>query len=206
VASLLAAEELLALIEHVVDARLALALSGVLPGKVLSYDAAKQVADVQPEPATRDEDGNQVNHPVLPDVPVVWPRGGGASLTFPLQPGDRVTLLPSAVCLDAWQKAGDVTAPAEDRRGGLSGMVALPGLYPRAQALDGVPTGHAVLAVGAGQELRLGAMAAAQALVRGNAFSTWLTTQLSVQTAFGPSGPAVAGLTAAELSTVVKVP
>ncbi len=45
-----------------------------------------------------------------------------------------------------------------------------------------------------------------QAAVRGDALSTFLTTKLSVQTPFGPSGPAVTGLTAgAELSKDVKL-
>lgn len=34
--------------------------------------------------------------------------------------------------------------------------------------------------------------------VKANALSTWLTTSLSVSTAFGPSGPAITGLTASE--------
>ena len=45
-----------------------------------------------------------------------------------------------------------------------------------------------------------------QPAVRGTALSDFLTTKLSVQTAFGPSGPAVVGLTAgAELSEDVKL-
>lgn len=48
--------------------------------------------------------------------------------------------------------------------------------------------------------------AADQAMVRGDALSLWLTTQLSVQTAFGPSGPAILGLNpGVELSLLGKV-
>lgn len=41
--------------------------------------------------------------------------------------------------------------------------------------------------------------------VLGDALSTWLTSTLSVSTPFGPSGPAVSGLTSNQLSAVVKV-
>ena len=46
---------------------------------------------------------------------------------------------------------------------------------------------------------------ATESEVGGDALSTWLTTQLQVSTAFGPSGPALTGLTSAQLSSVGKV-
>lgn len=51
--------------------------------------------------------------------------------------------------------------------------------------------------------INLGATSASEPMLRGNAFNTYLTTTLSVQTAMGPSGPAIVGLVAGELSTKV---
>lgn len=53
-------------------------------------------------------------------------------------------------------------------------------------------------------DLLLGAGSTEKAVL-GDALSTWLTTLLSVSTAMGPSGPAITGLTATQLSGSVKV-
>jgi phage baseplate assembly protein V len=45
---------------------------------------------------------------------------------------------------------------------------------------------------------------ATEAVVLGDKLSTWLTSTLSVSTAMGPSGPALAGLVTGELSSIVK--
>ena len=46
---------------------------------------------------------------------------------------------------------------------------------------------------------------ATEAAVLGDALSTWLTTNLTVGTAFGPSGPSTVGLTPLQLSSSVKI-
>lgn len=201
------AEQIVDLVERILDARLQ-QLFGMLPGKVLSYDAATQRATVQPEPATRDQNGDQVQHPPIPDVLVRWPRGsGGSAITMPLAAGDRVMLISASASLDRWLQDGTADAPDEDRRGDLSDVVALAGMYPASQALGAGAT-HAsamVLSEPTGGQIHLG-KSASQAVVLGDAFSTWLTTSLSVATAFGPSGPAAVGLTpGAQLSSTVKV-
>lgn len=201
------AEQIVELVERILDARLQ-QVFGMLPGKVLSYDAATQRATVQPEPGTRDQNGDQVQHPPIPDVLVRWPRGsGGSAITMPLAAGDRVMLISASASLDRWQQDGTVDAPVEDRRGDLSDVVALAGLYPASQALGAGAT-HAsamVLSEPTGGQIHLG-NGASQAAVLGDAFSTWLTTSLSVATAFGPSGPAAVGLTpGVQLSSTVKV-
>ncbi|GDE08572.1 phage baseplate assembly protein [Escherichia coli] len=59
-----------------------------LPGIVQSFAPDAVTAVVQP--AIRyveiDNDGNRItkNYPLLVDVPVVFPRGGGCTLTFPV--------------------------------------------------------------------------------------------------------------------------
>lgn len=47
--------------------------------------------------------------PVLPDVPVIFPSGGGCTLTFPLKDGDEVVVLIASRCIDAWWQNGGKT-------------------------------------------------------------------------------------------------
>ncbi|MFQ9867084.1 MAG: Gp138 family membrane-puncturing spike protein [Bilophila wadsworthia] len=62
-----------------------------LPGIVQSFDPAAMTVSVQPAVAGRisDEAGKaaSVDLPILPDVPVVFPGGGGFALTFPVAAG-----------------------------------------------------------------------------------------------------------------------
>ena len=64
-----------------------------LPGIVQSFDPAAMTVSVQPAVAGRisDEAGKaaSVDLPILPDVPVVFPGGGGFALTFPVAAGDE---------------------------------------------------------------------------------------------------------------------
>lgn len=152
------AEQIVELVERILDARLQ-QLFGMLPGKVLSYDAATQRATVQPEPGTRDQDGNSVQHPPIPDVPVRWPRGsGGSAITMPLTAGDRVMLISASASLDRWMQDGTADAPDEDRRGDLSDVVALAGMYPASQTLGaGATAANAmVLSEPSGGQIHLG--------------------------------------------------
>ena len=65
-------------------------------GKVLSYDASRQTAQVQPviQARYRGKDGSLIpqGQPILSDVPVAWPACGGWSLVGELVAGDTVML------------------------------------------------------------------------------------------------------------------
>ena len=63
-----------------------------IPGVVHEFDAASARAVVQPA-IDGMEDGLQVPHPPLLDVPVIYPSGGSYMVTFPLIAGDGVLLL-----------------------------------------------------------------------------------------------------------------
>lgn len=64
-----------------------------LPGVVDSFDPATGRADVQPALDQITSIGDAMPRPIIFDVPVVYPRGGGFSLTFPLAPDDPVLLV-----------------------------------------------------------------------------------------------------------------
>jgi hypothetical protein len=71
-------------------------LAGVhtcMPGEIVSYDYTKQKASVKPLLKRAYVDGTYMPYPVINDVPVIFPRSGGASLTFPVTVGDTVMLV-----------------------------------------------------------------------------------------------------------------
>ena len=67
-------------------------LHTALPGRVVSYDKGKQSANIQPM-LDRSVNGETEQMPVVVGVPVIFPRGGGASITFPVQEGDGCLLI-----------------------------------------------------------------------------------------------------------------
>lgn len=109
-----------------------------LPGKVRSYDAATQTAEIEIQvrrviPAAEDTDEDTVEaYPILPSVPVLWPRVQGAGfLHMKLAAGATVLVLFSEADLGQWRATGEVSDPGLSTRHGLSGGVVLPGLHWR---------------------------------------------------------------------------
>ena len=132
---------------------LLLDLDVAIPGRVQSYDAATQTANVIPllrRPVPRaDGEYDAAADPVCPSVPVVWPRVGAWSLTMALAPGDTGLL----VCCDGdvgtWRAgSGDVVDPVNLQRHHLSHAVFLPGLATRARALTAPASGTAAVVLG----------------------------------------------------------
>lgn len=114
-----------------------------LPGVVQSYDAETQTADIVPgiqrvipgDDEDEDEDTTE-SLPVLASVPVAFPRGGGYFLSMPLQPGDGVLVVFNEMDTDVWRSSdGEVVDPGTALRHGLSGGVAIPGMFTRSAAL-----------------------------------------------------------------------
>ena len=115
-----------------------LGLHVALPGVVRSYDNATQTAEIEPGVqrvilAEDEEEGEDTPEglPILPAVLVLWPRAGSFFLHFPLVAGDSVMLLFSESDINEWRKSGGVVDPGVPARHGLSGAVAIPGMYPQ---------------------------------------------------------------------------
>lgn len=132
-----------------------------LPGRVESYDAAHQVADVLPlvRAPVLEADGETTTepYPVLPCVPVIWPRTGAWFLSLPLAPGDTVLLVCCEAAIDRW-RAGD-GAPAEPgdlRRHHIAHAVCFPGLFVRSRALANASSSALVLGKDDGTRLTIG--------------------------------------------------
>jgi hypothetical protein len=106
-----------------------------LPGVVKKFDAAKMTCEIEPtiQALVRSADGSSawVTIPVLVDCPVVFPSGGGFTLTFPVKPGDEALVIFASRCIDAWWQSGGVQPQADLRLHDLSDGFALIG--PRSQ-------------------------------------------------------------------------
>jgi hypothetical protein len=112
-----------------VDARL-VDMHVCLPGRVKKYDYRAQKADVQPL-LKRPYVNGAKSLPMITSVPVVWPRGSGGGLNFPLQKDDGVLLVFSERSLDKWlASSGGEADPGDSRRFDLSDAIAVPGLNP----------------------------------------------------------------------------
>jgi len=125
-----------------------------IPGRVVSYDASKQTAEVTPVVQRVDpkaDGGNALTPlPSIPNVPVQWPRGGRYALHFPLAAGDHVLLVFSEAAIGHWRASGELAPPGDLRRHSLGYPIAIPGIAPDAGKLEGAPDNEAVLTVGDG--------------------------------------------------------
>jgi hypothetical protein len=127
-----------------------------LPAKIVTYKPAQEagaphLADVQPTliRVFVDDDDQEVpvEYPVIPDVPVAFPRGGGGFLTFPLKAGDLVLLVFAQRSLDAWLQTDGKTPtdPGDARRHHVTDAVAYPGLLTATNFIPNVNTTDVVL-------------------------------------------------------------
>jgi len=119
-----------------------------MPGIVMSFNAEAQTASVQP--AIRENvqvggAGQSLDLPVLSDVPVQFPGGGGFRLTFPVREGDECLLVFSDMCIDGWWQSGGVQDQMEKRRHDLSDAMALLGFSSAPQAVKAVSSSSIML-------------------------------------------------------------
>ena len=109
-------------------------LHTALPARVERHDAANQRADVKPVflRVFLDEDGNEraYEYPIITDVPVHFPRGGGAFIHLPIAEGDLVLLVCAQRSLDRYLETdGKQVIDTQDaRRHHFSDAVAFAGL------------------------------------------------------------------------------
>jgi len=110
-------------------------LHTAMPGIVESFDSVKQTASVKPaiKRVFITREGNEemlvpAELPVLINVPVQFPRGGGFSLTFPIKKGDECLLVFAERSFDSWHKFGGVQDPSARRFHSLSDATAMVGL------------------------------------------------------------------------------
>jgi hypothetical protein len=173
-----------------------------LPAQVVVYNPATQRVSVKPAVKLRtssepDEVTGLIptrSMPMIPDVPVVFPTGGGYALVHPLVAGDWVLLVIGSHTMAEWLTTGTVEAePLTGRRHNLADAFAIPGAVPVTQPrlnavtggtdlLMGRQDGTTEVAVGA-TDVRLGTRAAVNPVALSIAneanwglFDAWATT------------------------------
>ncbi|EPU4089193.1 translation initiation factor IF-2 [Klebsiella pneumoniae] len=135
------------------DAQLAQSIMSAMrvsmPGIIQSFDPDAVTAVVQPaiKGAEQDESGAEVsvNLPLLVDVPVVFPRGGGCTLTFPVKAGDECLVIFADRCIDFWWQSGGVQEPVDERMHDLSDAFCIVGPQSQAKKIGGISTTAAQL-------------------------------------------------------------
>jgi len=107
-----------------------------LPGEIVSFNPSTQTAEVQAsikriyvkEQADGSEIETAINIPILINVPVMFPRGGGWCITFPVKAGDECIIFFSERAIDVWRKNGGVQSPKDWRMHDYSDAICQVGL------------------------------------------------------------------------------
>jgi len=140
--------------------------------------------------------------PVIPNIPVIYPRGSGDvyAITWPLSPGDHVTLLFSTQAFAQWRESGDISDPGDLRLHSLANPVAIPGIGAKDTIL---PVDSAALVIKA-PEVKVGA-AATEFVVLADKLVTAFNSHTHPTAAVGPpSAPSVPISSATVASTKLK--
>ena len=107
-----------------------------MPGIIKEFDPVTQLAKVQPAIKrvfkTEDNNGDEIlnpqNLPILINVPVQFPRGGGFSITFPVKPEDECLLVFCERAIDNWHRTGESKKPNAKRFHSLSDATCFVGI------------------------------------------------------------------------------
>lgn len=148
------------IIRQAINDRLA-SVHVMLPGKVESYDAATQKADIQPmiSRLQKTVDGEiKEDLPVIPSVPVAFPRAGGFKITMPVKEGDRCMLVFCERSIDVYQQSSGSRPVDPDLflMHDLSDAVALMGWYPDSGAAESTDGSDMVLGKDGGEVIHIG--------------------------------------------------
>lgn len=116
-------------LEHAIEGKLS-SVWTALPALIVSFDASKRTcvaqATIQMQFCDEKKKTQWLTLPVIPDVPVQFPGGGGFVMTFPLKAGDEGILIFASRCIDHWWEHGEVQQQAELRMHDLSDAFFIP--------------------------------------------------------------------------------
>lgn len=116
-----------------------------MPGIIQSVNFSKMTCVVQLTIQGQIEDANgniqSVNISPLVDVPLLFPSGGGFTVTFPMAVNDEVLVVMASRCIDSWwQSGGYQNLPMETRMHDLSDGFAIPGPKSVPRVIPGINT------------------------------------------------------------------
>jgi len=111
----------------------------MLPCSVKSYDSETQKASLIPLLRKKYRDETIVDLPVINDVPVQWPSGGGAFIHFPLSEGDTGMAIFCERSLDIWLSGeGETVTPNDPRHHDITDAVFIPCVRTFKTAFSGI--------------------------------------------------------------------
>jgi hypothetical protein len=129
-------------VNAIIDSRLA-QVHVALPGEIVKYNPNTQVADVRPLvkdfTITIDDEELLDEIPIIPNVPIVFPRAGDFFISMPLQVGHKVLLIFNERSVSNYVE-GDgntVVEPEERTRHSYDDAVAFAGFYPTGDPVKG---------------------------------------------------------------------
>ena len=102
-----------------------------MPGVILSYDAGKGLATVQPTMKFKKPDGDTVDYAQITGVPVVFQQGMNQEATgaFPVKPGDGCLIIIAEQSIDYWLYGQETET---DLAFVLTNAICIPGLFAKA--------------------------------------------------------------------------
>lgn len=99
-----------------------------LPGKIVEFNAEKQIATVQLLVKRIFKGNTAVDLPPVINVVVWQPKAGNFCITFPIAVDDECLVLFSERSIDGWYKSGQSKAPDNYRMHSLSDAICLVGM------------------------------------------------------------------------------
>lgn len=116
-------------------------LHTVAVGTVKSYDSEKRRAVIQHGIKREFSNGEIRAITPMEDVPVVFPGGGGVSISWNLQKGDEVVILFCERSMDSWLRKSGIVDPDDYRMHDESDAIAIPTMISAVKALAGASEG-----------------------------------------------------------------
>lgn len=111
---------------------------------ILAEDSDGHTCVLQPVLKAKVTDKNgkvtHVDMPLLKDVPVMFPQGGGYTLTFPLKKGDEALVTFASRNIDTWHQSGGTQQQLDDRMHHLNDGIAHVGLRSNPRKLSPAPS------------------------------------------------------------------
>lgn len=119
-------------------------------GVIKAFDSSDQTATIQiamKQIVRVEYDGTKIlsDYPLILKCPVVFPSGGGFTLTFPVSDGDECLVVFSDRGIDNWLISGEGQQPTSPRTHDINDAIAIVGIKSNPRAIDGVSTTAATL-------------------------------------------------------------